>query len=164
MTALSHISIVAFTGHRTYADNAHDTLRATIEELYRCGARTFRVGMAMGFDLAAGEAVVELQQRYSDVVIEAIIPWYGFADRFASCDRARYDAILRRATTIHYLASSYSIRLFHLRNDLLVRGADVLVAWYNGSKGGTEYTVRRARRSGVRCINLYSDGQLAINL
>ena len=48
---------VAFTGHRTYRGAAADALRRTVGELYALGFRTFMSGMAVGFDLAAAEAI-----------------------------------------------------------------------------------------------------------
>ena len=54
---------VAFTGHRTYRGAAADALRRTVGELYARGFRTFLSGMAVGFDLAAAEAVLELRER-----------------------------------------------------------------------------------------------------
>ena len=52
------LTTVAFTGHRTYDGQAAAALRATVGELYARGFRTFLCGMAMGFDLAAAEAVL----------------------------------------------------------------------------------------------------------
>ena len=52
------LTTVAFTGHRTYGGQAAAALRATVGELYARGFRTFLCGMAMGFDLAAAEAVL----------------------------------------------------------------------------------------------------------
>ena len=48
---------VAFTGHRTYRGAAADALRRTVGELYARGFRNFLSGMAVGFDLAAAEAI-----------------------------------------------------------------------------------------------------------
>ena len=53
---------VAFTGHRTYRGAAADALRRTVGELYARGFRNFLSGMAVGFDLAAAEAVLELRE------------------------------------------------------------------------------------------------------
>ena len=41
------------------------------------------------------------------------------------------------------------------RNDYLVDNSALLVAWYDGSpRGGTAYTVKRARRMRMPIINL----------
>ena len=57
---------VAFSGHRTYRGDAAGALRRTLEELYARGFRTFLSDMAVGFDLAAAEAVLELRGGDTD--------------------------------------------------------------------------------------------------
>ena len=50
---------------------------------------------------------------------------------------------------------------YMLRNNYLVDNASVVVAWWDGApKGGTAYTVRRARKSRAEVINLFPDPQL----
>ena len=152
--------IVAFTGHRTYDGSANAQLVATIRELYTEGARHFRVGMAEGFDLAAGEAVVSLMREHRDIVLEACIPWPTFDARFNSEDKGRYNAILSHATIIRYSSESYHPMVFHHRNDMLVEEADALVAWWDGGTSGTGYTVKRARKLGLTIKNIYPKNQL----
>lgn len=154
--------IVAFTGHRTYDGKANELLRATIGELYNKGARHFRVGMAQGFDLAAGEAVVALMHSKEDIILEACIPWPEFNIRFDTASRDRYREVLAHATIVRYAADKYQPAIFHLRNDMLVEGAHTLVAWWDGGKSGTCYTVKRARKLGLIIKNLYPKNQLSI--
>ena len=154
--------IVAFTGHRTYDGSAHDQLVATISELYNEGARHFRVGMAQGFDLAAGEAVVTLMHSKEDIILEACIPWPEFNIRFDTASRDRYRDVLAHATIVRYAADKYQPAIFHLRNDMLVEGAHTLVAWWDGRQSGTGYTVKRARKLGLIIKNLYPENQLRI--
>lgn len=42
-----------------------------------------------------------------------------------------------------------------MRNNCLVDRAALLVAWYDGSAGGTQYTVRRALMRGREVWNLH---------
>lgn len=156
------VHIVAFTGHRTYDGSANELLMATIRELYDEGARHFRVGMAEGFDLAAGEAVVELMQEHHDIVLEACIPWPTFDARFSSTDRQRYNDILAHATIIRYSSEAYHPMIFYHRNDMLIEEADALVAWWDGGASGTAYTVKRARKLGLTIKNIYPQKQLSI--
>ena len=74
--------IVAFSGHRSYDGSADDRLRSVVADLYAEGVRIFRVGMAEGFDLAAGEVVISLMELYDDIVLEAYVPWPLFSARF----------------------------------------------------------------------------------
>ena len=66
------LTTVAFTGHRTYDGQAAAALRATVGELYARGFRTFLCGMAMGFDLAAAEAV--LACRSPRPIMQGVMP------------------------------------------------------------------------------------------
>ena len=147
--------IVAFSGHRSYDGSADIELRKAIKELYDAGARIFRVGMAEGFDLAAGKAVVELMEIYDDITIEAHIPYPNFASRFDSRSKELYNTILCKAQVVRYAGFAYQVDIFHRRNDMLVERATHLIAWWDGSKSGTGYTVSRARRQGCIVINLH---------
>ena len=156
--------IVAFTGHRTYDGSANDILKATIRELYNEGARHFRVGMAEGFDIAAGEMVVELMHSDSDIILEACIPWPMFDAHFNPEEREKYNYILKHATVVRYSDNAYHPAIFRHRNDILVEGADIVVAWWNGTQSGTAYTVKRAKKLGLTIKNIYPELQLSMEI
>lgn len=147
--------IVAFSGHRSYDGSADDRLRSVVADLYAEGVRTFRVGMAEGFDLAAGEVVLSLMELYDDIVLEAYVPWPLFSVRFDRESKLKYDAVIAKAQIIRYAGFAFQNTIFHQRNDMLVDGAGYLVAWWNGSRSGTGYTVGRARRQRSKIINLH---------
>lgn len=155
--------IVAFTGHRAYSGSEEGLLVATIRDLYAEGVRHFRVGMAEGFDLAAGRAVVDIMLSHNDIILEACIPWPTFASRFTAEERSLYNTILSHATVVRYSDNAYHPAIFRHRNDMLVEGADVVVAWWSGTTGGTAYTVKKAKKLGCRIINLYPQEQLSID-
>lgn len=157
---IAHCTIAAFTGHRSYDHSADQTLRRVIERLYGQGVRCFRSGMAEGFDLSAAEAVIALKERYSDLRLEAVVPYPAFKERMGLCDRSRYEHIMGLADGVRYAAEEYFEGVYRLRNDLLVEDADVVVAWWNGRRSGTQYTVRQARRHGARIVNIYHSEQL----
>lgn len=147
--------IVAFSGHRSYDGSADDRLRSVVADLYAEGVRIFRVGMAEGFDLAAGEVVLSLMELYDDIVLEAYVPWPLFSARFDRESKLKYDAVIAKAQIIRYAGFAFQNTIFHQRNDMLVDGAGYLVAWWNGSRSGTGYTVSRARRHHAKIINLH---------
>ena len=128
---------VAFTGHRTYRGAAADALRRTVGELYARGFRNFLSGMAVGFDLAAAEAVLELRERAPGVRLVAAVPFRGQEMRFSPADRERFRRVLAEADSVEVLAPAYHRGCYAVRNDFLVYNARVLVAWYDGSPGGT---------------------------
>ena len=189
------LTTVAFTGHRTYGGQAAAALRATVGELYARGFRTFLCGMAMGFDLAAAEAVLACRDSQTASVFSpaaasaaafpsvaasaavppasafspavdsvsaffpephsphmpmpglrlvAVIPFRGQESRFPAADRERFRRVLAAADHSVTLSPSYHAGCYAVRNNYLVEHAALLVAWYDGSPGGTHYTVRRA--------------------
>ena len=225
------LTTVAFTGHRTYGGQAATALRATVGELYARGFRTFLCGMAMGFDLAAAEAVLACRDSqtasalspaaasaaafpsaaasaavppasvlspaaasaaafpsvaasaavppasaFSPAVdsvsaffpephsphmpmpglrLVAVIPFRGQESRFPAVDRERFRRVLAAADHSVTLSPSYHAGCYAVRNNYLVEHAALLVAWYDGSPGGTHYTVRRALGRGLEFINLH---------
>lgn len=160
---IAHYTIAAFTGHRTYDHSADQALRRVIERLYGEGVRCFRSGMAEGFDLSAAEAVIALKERFEDIRLEAIVPFRAFKERMGLCDQSRYERIVSLADSVRYAAEEYFEGVYRLRNDLLVESADVVVAWWNGRRSGTQYTVQRARRGAAHIVNIYHSEQLDID-
>ena len=152
---------VAFSGHRTYRGEAAEELRVLVGRLYDEGYRRFLCGMAWGFDLAAGEAVAELKHRCADVELVAVVPYAGFRGLFHGEDGEQYDRVVAAADEMLEVSECEPKVAFRMRNDFLVDNATVVVAWFNGiGRGGTAYTVKRARRRGVRVENLYPSSQL----
>lgn len=158
---------VAFTGHRNYdrhplAEPA--ALERTVEELYRRGMRIFYSGMAPGFDLAAAECVLRLRARHGDVCLVAAIPCPGQADRFPAAVRMRYRRIVERADCQVVVCKENRASSYLARDRYMVDRSGLLVAFYDGSKGGTHYTVHYARRLGREVVNLCPDPQLSLAL
>lgn len=145
---------VAFTGHRSYRGEAQEALLNTISELYAQGYRTFMSGMAVGFDLAAAEAVITLRRGLTALRLVAVVPFDGQQQRFCAKDKLRFEAVLRQADEVVVLSSVYHSGVYRVRNDYLVDHASVVVACYDGSPGGTRYTLQRAERSGRVCRNI----------
>lgn len=154
---------VAFSGHRTYRGEADEELRGVVARLYDEGYRRFLCGMAWGFDLAAGEAVAELKRAHSDVELMAALPYRNFSKLFQADDAEQYRRVADAADEVVAVSEDESRAAYRMRNDYLVDNSSVLVAWFDGQpRGGTAYTVRRARRKGVRVENLYPQVQMVL--
>jgi uncharacterized phage-like protein YoqJ len=151
---------IAFTGHRTYRSEADEELRQLLEELYAEGARRYLCGMAWGFDLSAGEAVVQHKLLHEDVELVAVEPFAEFRSLFRGEDAERYDALIA-AADCRVVVGENNVGAYMRRNDYLVDHSSLVVAWWDGRRdGGTAYTALRARRKGREVINLYPDPQL----
>ena len=68
--------------------------------------------------------------------------------------RARYAEILRRADSVRYIEAAYTADCMRRRNDALVAAAGYCVCYLQHDRGGTAYTVRRARAAGLEIIHL----------
>lgn len=146
---------VAFTGHRSCTEQARASLRCVLDELHAQGFRTFLSGMARGFDLLAAEEVLALASRCEGVRLVAVVPFAAQAERYPGGDRARYLRVLAAADECVVLSAEYYRGCYAVRNDFLVDHASVVVAWYDGSPGGTRYTVRRADARGREVRHLH---------
>lgn len=165
---LIHARTAAFSGHRTFkmsgnippfdGEETDLPLATRIEEAVKAlcteGIDTFLCGMAEGFDLEAAEAVLRMRGKNTLPRLIAVAPYRSQAERFDKQTRERYAAILAEADEVVILAETYHAGCFHARNDYLVAHASVLLCYYNGSKGGTHYTVHHAQKLGLRIINL----------
>lgn len=156
---------VAFTGHRTYAGEADAQLRLTLRQLYDEGYRCFVCGMAWGWDLAAGEAVIELKNEHPEIELVAVVPFADFRTLFHDEDLEQYDRVAGSADRV-VVSGDYTSACnaaFRQRNDYLVDNASLVVAWYdNKPRSGTAYTIRQARRKHIPVINLMPRQQLSL--
>lgn len=155
---------VSFTGHRKYHGEAQKELRDTIVELYHRGYTTFMSGMAVGFDMYAAECVLSLRNELEGIRFVAVVPFEGHQLKFSAADKQRFEEILKRADECVTLSQVYHQGVYSVRNDYLVRHADIVVACYDGSAGGTRYTVQRAEKTGREVINISPDAPRQIDL
>lgn len=155
---------VAFTGHRSYRGAADDLLHLAVQALYDRGYRYFLSGMAEGFDLAAAEAVLALRHELPGLQLICVLPFSDHIDHQRAEVRVRYQKVLLAADRIVSLSTNYYPACYHRRNDYLVDHASYLVAWYDGSAGGTRYTLKRAQRAHLPVENLWPDPQLNLTL
>lgn len=157
MTPVDPYRCAAFTGHRSCRREADALLMQALERCHAAGITTFLSGMAVGFDLAAAEAVLKLRARNPDVRLIAVLPFREQPLRFPPKERQRFEQILRQADEKVILAETCHKGCYLMRNDYLIAHAATLIAWYDGSPGGTRYTVRRALQCNRRIIHLHPE-------
>ena len=85
---------VAFSGHRTIAEDRKDEirkkLRGKIRLLYAMGITNFYCGMALGFDMLAAEEVISLKVELPNLKLIAVIPYDGQNERWSAREQDRY--------------------------------------------------------------------------
>ena len=148
-----------FTGHRTYDGSRNSELEGAIRELYALGYRNFLCGMALGFDIEAAEVALALRGELAGLQIVAVVPFEGMQRGFSESWQSRFERIVVEADKTITLAAHYSSEVYAVRNNFLVDNASACIAYFDGSKGGTAYTVRRAVKGLLRLTNLYHSPQ-----
>ncbi len=153
---------ISFSGHRSYDNCEDERLREVIRNLYDEGYRIFLCGMARGFDLAAGECVAGMREELHGVQLRCIIPFLGQERSFSKRDQERFTHLVKQADEVVTLSEHYQAGAYHTRNNYLVDNASAIVAFYNGERGGTHYTLHRAVKRGLRIHNIctYRIGEL----
>lgn len=151
---------VAFTGHRMIPYKEFREVRTKVSnevrELYAQGFRNFLCGMALGFDMLAAEEVLKLKKELPEIRLVAVIPYRGQSERWGKNLQERYFSLVVKADEEVVLSESYFPACFLGRNDFMLAHVSAVVAYYDGKpKGGTFYTVRKAKTKGLRVVNLY---------
>lgn len=120
------------------------SLLREVEGLYRRGFRHFISGMAMGCDLYFAEAALELREKYPELTVEGAVPCPTQADRWPGALRRRWREVLDRCDLETVVQQDYD-RFCMLRRDrYMVDRSAAILAVFNGSPGGTQYTLNYA--------------------
>ena len=112
------------------------------EAAYQEGFRHFLCGMALGCDLYFCECVLRLRQMHPDVTVEAAIPCRRYQQLVEACD---FETLVSR---------QYTPSCMQRRDRYMVDHASLLIAAFDGSPGGTRYTVEYAMRRGLEIVDL----------
>ncbi len=147
--------VCAFSGHRNL--NAYpldySLLDRVTENLIKSGTEKFLCGMALGFDFAAAECVINLKKMYK-INLTACIPCADQSAVYSRTGRLRYENILDCCDEVITLSESYTSGCMHGRNRFMVDNSDVLICFLRKKSGGTFYTFNYAKKSGKTVIEL----------
>ena len=125
-----------------------------VETAYEQGFRHFLCGMAQGCDLYFCECVLELRERLPGVTVEAAIPCPTQANAWPPDQRARYQALVARCDYETLVSARYTPSCMQRRDRYMVDHASLLIAAFDGSAGGTRYTVEYAMRQKISIVDL----------
>lgn len=147
--------ICAFSGHRTL--NGYDfdpaLLDRVILNLIKSGTENFLCGMALGFDMAAAESVLQYKKQYG-VNLTAVLPCKNQSEIYSAANKIRYQRILENCDCVVTLSEDYYKGCMHARDRYLVENSNALVCFLRRQSGGTYYTVSYAKKCGVPLIEL----------
>ena len=149
---------VCFTGHRQIFFDQREALlqvlQQEIEKQISEGAEVFRAGGALGFDTLAALAVLRAKKKHPHLRLELILPCPTQTANWAAEDVRCYEKIRKKADSYRYVSEFYYDGVLQARNNQLVDGSDVCIAYLQTSRGGSAYTSARAIRQGLDFINL----------
>jgi uncharacterized phage-like protein YoqJ len=129
-------------------------IRDAVEAAYQEGYRHFLCGMAMGCDLYFCESVLALRARHPEVTVGAAIPCPTQADEWPEGARLRYRTLVAACDEKILLSDRYTPSCMYRRNRYLVDHAALLIAAYDGTAGGTRYTIQYAMGRGLNIVDL----------
>ena len=109
-------------------------------------------GMALGADLLFAETALLLKNMYPDrFILECAVPCYNHTSRWQDKKVIkRYNEILEEADSVKIVSErNYDDYVMQIRNEYIVDNSDVLLAIWNGSKGGTRNCVEYAMKTDI---------------
>ena len=132
-------------------------LRSEIESAISRDYRHFLVGMAMGFDIYSGEALLSLREKYTHIKITAVCACQNQPQRFPDDWKRRYYALLKSADESLFLFDRYNPQCYYARDRYMIDNSSYLICYYTGHGGGTGYTVSYARERRINIKNIADD-------
>ena len=116
------------------------------------GYSHFICGFAPGSDMYFAEAVLEAKKECPHIILESALPCETQANKWREEVRRRYFDLLAKCDKETCISHSCKKDCYLKRNDYMLNKADRIIAVYDGKRGGTMYTVNRAKRMGKELI------------
>lgn len=143
-----------FTGHRPEKLTVDKytlcrKLESAIDKAISDGFYTFISGMSRGTDLWAAASVLSRRKCHSEIHLICAIPYLGFEAHWDSEWQLLYHNVLAEADLIRTISPAYYRGCYQVRNCWMVDHSSLVIAVYNGNKGGTQNTIRYAEQQGV---------------
>lgn len=162
----------AFTGHRPdrflfrYNENAAlcRELKAALSEqaelVYQEGIRQYWFGGAVGVDLWAAEAVLELKKKHPDIRLSCAIPFPGYDEAWRKESRERLARLLSSCVEVTTVCDQHRPDAYKRRNYYMVDCCRTLIAVFDQDRSvrsGTLQTVNYAKKQKRRILFIHPD-------
>jgi uncharacterized phage-like protein YoqJ len=158
--------IVAVTGHRPDKlpegyNGEHKPIRMALSEALDevCveygNIERMLSGMALGFDQIACEVALN-----KHVLITGCIPCFNQDRKWIDESKKYYRELIKRISEaggdfVIVTEEDYTPYCMIVRDHYMVDNCDLLIALWNGTEGGTEKTVKYAKKKGVTVKNIW---------
>ncbi len=146
-----------FTGLRPVKLTVSETrltamLEAEIRRAVSRGYTTFITGVAKGTDLIAAEIVLRLRGQDSRLKLICALPHPGFGQHWGGGWTERFRQVLAQADLERTICPEFSYASYQARNEWIVRHSGLVIAVFNGERGGTKNTLDFAKKNGIPCV------------
>lgn len=150
-----------FSGNRSdklpWRDNENDEMcleiidktRELIKQAIADGYEYFITGMAIGYDMICAEIVIELKNEYPHIKLIGAIPCRNQEKYWTIRNKERYQNILQHLSTYIVLSREYNSKCIERRNQYMVNNSSLLIALYDGKRGGVKNTIEYAKQKGL---------------
>ena len=118
-----------------------------LEAAYQSGYRHFICGMALGCDLYFCEAALALRAQYPGVTVEAALPCPTQTEGWPREQQLRHARLVAACDLETVVSREYTA-------GCMLDHASLLIAAFDGSPGGTRYTMEYAMRQGLEITDL----------
>lgn len=147
---------VCFSGHRDIdvSDKLFSDLYFALKFQIESGKDTFLTGMAKGFDLICGYAVLKLKKEYPHIKLVAVVPCDNQTRGFSPTELISYKKILKEAHEVVQTGKRYSAFSMKKRNEYMVANSSVLICYLKKDRSGTKNTVTSATKKGLAVFNI----------
>lgn len=166
---------VCFTGHRPsklpggyyyYSPENIELgkeLRTEILKLIEKGATHFICGGALGVDQMAFMVLQKLKDKGYNITVELAIPFEYQYIKWSKEQQNRHFEHISKADKVTYVDTissynkylpqkTYSAQKMQLRNMYMVDNADIVIAVWNGTSGGTANCIEYAKKHGKEIV------------
>lgn len=146
-----------FTGHRPEKLRSGEAeirtlLREAILDSIEEGYDTFISGMAPGVDLWAAQEVLAVKLSGRDIRLICAVPFPGAEKNRDPAHQSLFRKILEASDAVRYVCQKYKPWCFTARDKWMVEHASMVIAVFNGTRGGTESTIKYAIEQGRQLV------------
>jgi uncharacterized phage-like protein YoqJ len=152
---------IAATGHRPQKLQSNWSQYETLtlprltalakNSLIKHNPSTVISGMALGWDTAIALAAIEL-----NINLIAAVPCLNHASKWSKTQQDTWQSILDKAVSVNCPDVPYSAAAMQIRNQWMCNHANMILALWDGSSGGTANCVRYAQRKGLSIVNVWA--------
>ena len=155
----SRMDTVCFTGHRPEKltqseDEIRKKLGVGIERALKWKYTTFITGMAQGVDLWAADEILALRKDHPEIKLICAIPYEGYSDKWDSEWKEKYENVKNAADEVYFICHQYMRGAPVIRDKWMVDHSSLVIAVFNGGKGGTKTTIDYACSKKTRVLNV----------